>query len=476
MARNAIGFLLNDTAVQVRPGPRDTLLDFLRLDRRLRGTKEGCAEGDCGACTVLVGRLADGALVYEPVNACIRLMGSLDARHVVTIEGLAPGGALHPVQAAMIDHHGAQCGFCTPGVVMALTALWLAGGVPSEDAIDRALQGNLCRCTGYAPIVRAMQAAAQMSRADDPLLAARDRVAARLAVLADGARVDIGTGADRVVVPADADDLAAVLLEMPEATLVAGATDVGLWVTKMTRAVGPAVFIGGIDDLRRVEPGPDGLRIGAAATYADAAPALIAAFPALAPLWDRIGGPQVRAMGTIGGNIANGSPIGDTAPAFIALGARLVLRRGDGRRQIALEDFFLRYGVQDRAPGEFVEAVVLPLLAPGAIFAVHKISKRRDEDITAVCGAFHLVLDGDRMAAARIAYGGMAGTPRRAPAAEAALVGQVWGAQAAEAAAQALARDFQPLDDMRASAAYRATVAANLIRRLAATAPALAAE
>ncbi len=464
--RREIRFLLNDAPVtEARVGPRDTLLDWLRLERRLCGTKEGCAEGDCGACTVLEGRLEDGALRYVPVNACIRPLAAVDGAHVVTIEGLTPPSGLHPVQAAMVERHGSQCGFCTPGIVMALAAFRMTGVAPTDDAVDRALQGNLCRCTGYAPIVRAARDAC--AAPGEPLVERAAETARALAALADGARVDIGEDDDRVVIPPDAEDLAAVLAETPGVTLVAGATDVGLWVTKRSRPVGATALIGRIPELRRIEDRPEGLTLGAAVTYAEAEAALLGRFPQIAELWSRIGGPQVRAAGTIGGNIANGSPIGECPPAFIALGATLTLRLGAARRTAPLEAFFLDYGRQDRAAGEVVESVFLP--APGAHdrLAVYKVSKRRDEDITAVCGAFLLRLEGGRVAQARLAYGGMAGTPRRAPAAEAALTGAVWGLEAAERAASALAHDFTPLSDLRASAAYRARVAANLLIRFA---------
>jgi xanthine dehydrogenase small subunit len=467
-ARDHIRFLLNGRLVTLGGvGPRDMTLDWLRLERRLRGTKEGCAEGDCGACTVLVGRLQGDGILYEPVNACIRPLASLNGRAVVTIEGLSAGGALHPIQQAMIDDHGAQCGFCTPGIVMALYALWMRGGVPTEAQIDVALQGNLCRCTGYAPIIRAMQAAALAPRAGDPLLDHRAETVAALGALRDGARVEMGRGAETVILPADTDDLAAALADHPDGVIVAGATDVGLWVTKMLRQVGPAILIGHLEDLRAVAPEAGGLRIGACASYEDARGPLLDMAPALAELWDRIGGPQVRAMGTIGGNIANGSPIGDTPPALIALGARLVLRKGTERRELALEDFFLDYGRQDRRPGEFVESVFVPRPEADALIHVHKISKRRDEDITAVLGAFHLTLEAGRVKTARLAFGGMAGVPKRAAAAEAALLGAIWDGDAADRAARALAQDFKPLSDMRASAAYRMTVAGNLLRRFA---------
>ncbi len=464
--RTEIRFLLNDREVRLGSvRASDTLLDHLRLVRRLTGTKEGCAEGDCGACTVLVGRLGAGGLRYGTVNACIRLMASLDGCHVVTVEALATGGALHPVQHALVEHHGSQCGFCTPGFVMSLYALWMRRPDASVAQIEKAIQGNLCRCTGYAPIVRAAQAAASADPAGDVLLAERERVARRLAALRDGARVEVGEDSERAILPRDADDLAAVLVEHPEATIVAGATDVGLWVTKSLRRIGPAVFIDHIEGLRRIEADADGIRIGACVSYSDAYPVIAARHPQLVELWDRIGGEQVRNVGTIGGNVANGSPIGDTPPVLIALGARLTLRSASGRREMALEEFFIDYAKQDRRPGEFVEELFVPTPPEGAAVAAYKITKRHDEDITAVLAAFRLERDEDRVADVRIAYGGMAATPRRARAAEAALRGRVWSAENVRAAMAALDGDFTPLSDWRASAEYRSLTAKNLIWR-----------
>ena len=469
--RSTLRFLLNDQAVErgdLRPGA--TLLDFLRLDRALTGSKEGCNEGDCGACTVLVGRLEAGVLRYRTVNACIRLMGSLDGCHVVTIESLARGGALHPVQQAMVEHHGSQCGFCTPGIVMSLYALWMADPDPDETAIERALQGNLCRCTGYEPIIRAARAiSAHGTPADDVLTRERARVTATLSAWQDERLVEIvshgADGEERLFVPRTPDQLATLLSAHPGATLVAGATDVGLWVNKDHRPISPAVFIGGIEALRAVTVTPEAVTVGGGVSYTDFMPVLRRHFPHMEELWWRIGGEQVRAMGTIGGNIANGSPIGDTPPAFIALGATLTLRSAAGTRSLPLEDFFLAYGRQDRRPGEFVESVTLPVPRPGTLHAVYKISKRRDEDISAVCGAFSVEMDGDVISAARIAFGGMAGTPKRASAVEAALVGRPLTRETAEAARPAFAQDYQPLSDWRGTAAYRLLTAQNLLVR-----------
>ncbi len=466
--RDEIRFLLNDREVALADvAATRTLLDFLRLDRRLTGTKEGCAEGDCGACTVLVGRLESGALRYEPVNACIRFLASVDSCHVVTVEHLrGEGGALHPVQQAMVAEHGSQCGFCTPGIVMALYALWMKTPEPDEAQIETALQGNLCRCTGYAPIIRAAQSAARYGTpAGDRLVQERDRVSARLAALRDGARVVTGPEGDRAILPADLDDFAEVYADTPEATIVAGATDVGLWVTKFLRPIGPAIFTGHLDGLRRIEVNDSDIRIGAGVSYSDFAPVIDAHFPCLADYWSRIAGWQVRNMGTIGGNIANGSPIGDTPPALIALGAGVTLRHRGVRRTLPLEAFFVDYGKQDRAPGEFVEEIRIPRIAPGQIVAAYKVSKRRDEDISSVAAGFSVTLQEGRIAACRLAYGGMAATPKRASHAEAALTGQPWGEAAIRAAMAVLSDDFTPLTDMRASAAYRMRAAQNLLLR-----------
>ena len=263
--RNTIRFLLNGRQVELADvSPVQTLLDFLRIDRNLRGTKEGCAEGDCGACTVLVGRLYDGRLKYESVNACIRFVASLDGCHVVTVEALAtPNGPLHPVQQAMVDTHASQCGFCTPGFVMSLYGLWMENPRPSVQEIEKALQGNLCRCTGYAAVIRAAEAISSIGElGKDPLVVERDKIARELMALRDGRRVQLGNEDERVVMPASLDDFAAVLEANPQATIVAGSTDVGLWVTKFMRDIAPVIHLSHLDELRRISVGADATRCG----------------------------------------------------------------------------------------------------------------------------------------------------------------------------------------------------------------------
>ena len=465
---NSIRFVLNDrdiTLTQLRPG--DTLLEHLRLEQGLCGTRQGCAEGDCGACTVLIGRLRAGELIYRTATACICLLGMLDGCHVVTIEHLQDGGGgLHPVQQALVMAHASQCGFCTPGIVMSLYALWLENREPAIKDIEKALQGNLCRCTGYKPVVEAAQMAMNLGTpATDRLVTGRKEMAARLNALSSASRIDISSGGDRVLVPRSLDDLARMYAELPNATLVAGATDAALQVTRQLPPVSQVIYIAGLDELHRIEVTDTAISIGAAVTYSEFAPVVERHIPQLSRLWDRIGGEQVRNMGTIGGNIANGSPVGDTPPALIALGASLVLRRGGKRRMIALEEYFLAYGSQDRREGEFIEAIHIPRLPQADHYAAYKVSKRRDEDISSVCAAFRIGLENGIVKTAILAYGGMAATPKRARGTERALVGQPWCKTAVSTASARLKQDFSPLDDWRASARYRRLVAANLLTR-----------
>ncbi len=465
--RSEIRFLLNGRNIALSDvGADDTLLDFLRIDQRLTGSKEGCAEGDCGACTVLVGRLTESGLVYETVNACIRFLASLDGCHVVTIEYLGgPEGRLSPVQQAMVEHHGSQCGFCTPGIVMSLYALWMQHEHPTVKQVETALQGNLCRCTGYAPIIRAAQEVTNYGTPSAEHLATeRDSVVASLKDLRDGKRVEVAKGDSRAILPADVDDLAAVLEAEPEATIIAGSTDVGLWVTKFLKRISPAVFIGQLDGLKAIEVSENAVTMGAGVTYTEAQDVIAEHYPHLSDYWDRIAGWQVRNMGTVGGNIANGSPIGDTPPVLIALGASITLRKGATRRELPLEEFFIAYGKQDRAAGEFVESISIPRVSTGH-HAAYKISKRRDEDISSVAVGMNVQVENGMITAAVLAFGGMAATPKRAAAAEAALVGQPWSEATLVAAAAKLPEDFQPLTDMRATSDYRMKVAQNLFRR-----------
>jgi xanthine dehydrogenase small subunit len=464
-----VRFLLGHELIELdRVDPTQTVLDWLRLERRRTGTKEGCNEGDCGACTVVVAQPNGDRLDYRAVNACIQFVATLDGCQLLTVEDLkGPEGSLHPVQQAMVDCHGSQCGFCTPGFVMSMFALTrTANSLPGEEAIDDALAGNLCRCTGYAPIVRAVQQAFAAAPRNDAIEAAAESTLARLQALRDDATLVVGDGGRRFIAPATVDALAEVLLAEPEATIVAGCTDVGLWVTKQMRRLDPVVYLGRVKELQRIEETAGGVVIGAGVSHSDAMTVLAPLYPDLGEMWRRFASVQIRNAGTVGGNIANGSPIGDANPSLIAAGATLQLRRGSEFRSLPLEEFFIAYGKQDRRPGEFVQSITVPRPAAGSRYRAYKISKRFDQDISAVMAAFQLRLDGDRVAEARLAFGGMAATPKRAAHAEAAIVGRPWTEATVEAGMAALSQDFQPISDMRASAGYRLAVARNLLRRL----------
>ncbi len=460
-----IRFLLNGAPVEIAGlPPTTTLLSWLRYERRLTGTKEGCAEGDCGACTVgLRERDASGAVTTRPVNACIQLLPMLHGREVVTVEHLrAPDGRLHPVQSALAEGHGSQCGFCTPGFVMSLWTAYRTEPKPDLARVNDLLAGNLCRCTGYGPIIRAAQQSYDLPRPDwDDA----DAGAAEERLKALGSHGPLAYEADgrRFWSPVALDDFAALVEAHPGATILSGATDVGLWVTKRAFDPDAIIYTGRVRELCEVHEADGHLEIGAAVPYVVAWPRLAALYPDIGELIRRIGATQVRAAGTVGGNIANGSPIGDTPPALIAAGATLILRKGATRRELPLETFFLDYGKQDRRPGEFVEAVRVPVPADGTRLRCYKITKRFDQDITAVLGCFDVTVAGGMVTAARLAYGGMAGVPKRAACAEAALVSQPWTEATVRAAMAALTRDFTPLTDMRASAGYRMQAAQNLL-------------
>ena len=465
--RTNISFHLNgDPVLLSSVDPSRTLLDWLREEQRLSGTKEGCREGDCGACTVVIIDATEGGPAVRAVNSCILFLPMIDGKAVFTVEGVAPAGALHPAQQALVEQHGSQCGFCTPGFVMSLFAASLKGEKPDDDRLDEILAGNLCRCTGYAPII----AAARQGLSQDCPVPADYLTEEASGACAPEGMLDIrfdcpSRGRLAYCAPTSLEQLLEELACSPEALILAGGTDVGLWVTKQARVLPCVIDITRVKELREVTEGPAYLTIGAGLTYNEARSVLASHFPALAPLISRIASEQIRNSGTIGGNIANGSPIGDMPPALIALNAQISLARQAGQRKIALEDFFIAYGRQDRASDEVLTSIEIPWLAKGAFFRTWKVTKRFDQDISSVCGAFHLRLVEGCADEVRICFGGMAGTPARARHAEAALAGTSLDASAIKKAVAALADDFAPLTDRRASARYRTLAAQGLLRR-----------
>ena len=448
MADN-IRFTLNDDPVELSAvSPMTTLLDWLRERRGLKGTKEGCAEGDCGACTVVLERDGpNGQARREAVNACIAMVGQVDGLSVRTVEGLrrADGGA-HPVQTAMAEADATQCGFCTPGFVMSAYAFAAGGEAADADTIHEALAGNLCRCTGYRPIVEAMTKVAGLAVEPPQLAPARTASAAF-----DGT----------FFAPRSLDELLKLRKAHPEAMLLAGGTDLGLLAGHRRQPPKEIIHLAHVPELAAIASDKESITLGAAVTYAQAMPLLVAAYPALRPYLSRLGSRQIRNLGTIGGNVGNASPIGDMPPVLLALEAKVTLASVRGTRELPLDDFFTGYRKTVLAPDEVILSLSMPRLWPGEAFFCDKVSKRRDQDISTVAAGYRLRIKNGRIADVRIGFGGMAATPRRATHVEKALLAEGFAAAAAE-----IPKDFQPIDDWRGSATYRLQVAANLLRRL----------
>lgn len=460
---DVIRFVLDGSIVELdNVDPTQTVLQYLREDLRRTGTKEGCAEGDCGACTVVLAELSrDGErVVLRAINSCIQFLATLDGKELITVESLGRGGELHPVQKAMVECHGSQCGFCTPGFVMSLYALYETNANPSRRAIDDALAGNLCRCTGYRPIIAAARRMYALRRKSDRRL---NPDMLRALVRDDG--ICVSRGDKKFYAPATAGELADILASRPEATILAGGTDIGLWVTKQHRELQTVVYTGRVAELKAIAVSDSHIEIGAAVPLADAMLIITEYYPGLEELFRRFASPPIRNAGTLGGNIANASPIGDSMPALMVAGASLVLRRGRSQREVSLDDFYLDYQVNDLRMSEFIEVIRIPLPGKGVVLRSHKLSKRFDQDISAVCTACRLELDGDRVQSFRMACGGLAKTVKRAGNCEAAINGECWDETAIEAGALALADDFSPISDMRASADYRLRATRNLLRR-----------
>jgi xanthine dehydrogenase small subunit len=460
-----IQFLLNrELRTEHALDPNVTVLNYLREHVGKTGTKEGCASGDCGACTVVVGELEGDRVRYRTLNSCLTFVSSLHGKQLITVEDLKHQGKLHSVQQAMVDCHGSQCGFCTPGFIMSLFALQKNSTGYDKGQTLEALAGNLCRCTGYRPIIDAAEQAC-CQKQPDQFDAFESNTVAQLQAIAPRETAELNSGDKRCLVPLTVADLADLYAANPEARLLAGGTDLALEVTQFHRELPVMIYVGHIEDMKRIEVTDSAIEIGAAAALSDCYEALSREYPDFGELLHRFASLQIRNQGTLGGNIGNASPIGDAPPLLIALGAQIALRQGNTRRILPLQDYFLDYKVTARQEAEFIEKIIVPRAQANQAFRAYKVSKRLDDDISAVCAAFNLTIVDGVVTEARIAFGGMAAIPKRASACEAALVGSAWYPGVIERACDALGEDFTPLSDFRASKEYRLLTAQNLLRK-----------
>ncbi|OMH39799.1 xanthine dehydrogenase small subunit [Motiliproteus sp. MSK22-1] len=472
-----IRFLLNRELKEEQDiDPNMTVLNYLRNHAAKPGTKEGCASGDCGACTVVLAELKESSptptLEYKSINSCLTFVSALQGKQLITVEDLKHQNKLHPAQQSMVDCHGSQCGFCTPGFVMSMFALGKNIGTPEKEDIQEALAGNLCRCTGYRPIIDAANAMFDDSLYSDAASDKFDRDEQK--TITDLQRIreyqinesaSLNQGNKSSFNPRNIDELADLYVQYPHARLLAGGTDLALEVTQMHRELEILIYLGDIDELKQINVDSKQIELGAAASLTRCYESLCGDYPDFGELLHRFASLQIRNQGTLGGNIGNASPIGDSPPALIALGAQIVLRKGTETRTLKLEDYFIDYKVTAQQESEFIEKVILPRAAQNGEFRSYKISKRLDDDISAVLACFNITIKQGQVKDAIIAFGGMAAIPKRANLCEQALIGKEWNQKTLEQAVAALKEDFAPIDDFRATKEYRMLTAQNLLRR-----------
>lgn len=445
--------------------PTMTVLQYLRTKENLTGTKEGCAEGDCGACTIIMGEVVSNKKMrYRAVNSCILLLGRIDGKYILTVEGVKnPDGTLHPIQQEIVDMHGTQCGFCSPGFVMSLFALYHFDGekpATDEDILD-IMAGNLCRCTGYRPILDVARKIACQKK--DRFAKDEAKIVEEVKAIRRAAPFAYKHEETQYFAPRTVTGLIDLKEEYPAARLMAGGTDLGLEVSKEYKNLGVVIGLDYVPELNILEETPEGLRIGGAVVYADLIPVFEKLYPAFGKLLRRLGSNQIRTVGTIGGNICNASPIGDSMPSLMSLGATIKLRSKDGIRDMAVEDFYTGYRKTALKPNEFLESVFIPKLPKNHLFKVHKLARRRDLDVSSVCGAFNINLENNVVSFVRIGYGGGGAVPQRALNAEQALIGKPWNEETIENAMEAMVQDFikrRPKGD------YRSDIATHLLRRV----------
>ena len=464
MTSNFISFIHRDRIVKIKnPDPNETLLNFIRTKFKKTGTKEGCAEGGCGACTVVLGELKNNEVNYRAINSCITLLPTLEGKQLIIVEDLiSKNGMLHPVQEAMVKCHGSQCGFCTPGFVMALFSMFKKYSNFKDDVIKDSIAGNLCRCTGYKPIVKAAKSLKSKNKNDDFSKNIKNTI--KLLKKINNKSIKILKKDKKYFAPRHVLELKKILKKNTDANFLSGGTDLSLSITKERKDINSIIYMNSISELNYIKNNNEYIEVGASTPLIDLEHYIKKYYPDFTKILKRYGSPQIRNVGTIAGNIATASPIGDCLPLLLSLNAQVNLQGLKKTQILFFDNFFINYRKTKLKKGQFIHSIRIPLSKKNT-FKAYKVSKRFDDDISSICAAFNLEIVKNKIENVRIAYGGMAAIPKRAVFCEKILLKSLINEETINKAKQALEKDFKPISDMRASGLYRMQVAKNLLEK-----------
>ena len=464
MISNFISFVHKDQIIKIKnPDPNETLLNYIRTKLKKTGTKEGCAEGGCGACTVVVGELKNNEINYMAINSCITFLPTLQGKQIIIVEDLvSKDGSLHPVQEAMVNYHGSQCGFCTPGFVMALFSMFKKYSKFDDNIIKDSIAGNLCRCTGYKSILKAAQSLRNKNKIDD--FSKNKEITINLLKKINNDSVKIYKKGRKYFAPRYIKELKKILKKNTDAQLLSGGTDLSLIVTKERKDISSIIYMNSIKELNYIKNNNEYIEVGASTPLIEFEYYIKKYYPDFTKVLKRYGSPQIRNVGTIAGNIATASPIGDCLPLLISLNAIVILQDFKKSKILFLDSFFINYRKTQLRKDQFIHSIRIPIFK-NSIFKAYKISKRFDDDISSVCAAFNLEIVKNRIESIRIAYGGMASVPKRAIFCEKILLNSLFTQENCNKAKEALEKDFKPISDMRASSLYRMEIAKNLLEK-----------
>jgi len=461
MTSNTIKFIFENKIQEIRnPDPNETILNYIRLRLKKTGTKEGCAEGGCGACTVVIGELKKNNIVYKAINSCIAFTTSLEGKQLLVVEDLMlKNGSLHPVQSAMVNYHGSQCGFCTPGFVMSLFSMYKNNNSYNEKTIEESLSGNLCRCTGYRPII---DAAKSLNNSKSDQFKKDKRKTITLLKKIRPKSISIKNQNKKYFAPRTINELKKIIKKYPNFDFFSGGTDISLIVTKQKKDLDSIIYLNSINELNYIKQNYKYIEVGATTSLRQFELFIKKYYSDFNIILKRYGSIQIRNVATMAGNIATASPIGDSLPLLLSLDASIVIESSNKRTILPLKNFFIGYRKTKLKKGQFIRSIRIPILKNN-IFKAYKISKRIDDDISSVCASFNLAIVNKKIKSIKIAYGGMAAIPKRAIYCEKVLLNSNFSENIILKAQKSLEKDFQPINDMRASKDYRMEIAKNLL-------------